>query len=119
MKHRLRVSRRPENECDKSGGAPKTEKPISLLEAIPLAAAQVGYDGRGEGGLVGYLERIARTEPKLFMKLLLRLSVDTIIDGTEEDSGQICTIKELEERLRKKGLPLPIWDKPIDDDDAQ
>src|SRR6187455_633536 len=42
-------------------------------EAVLLAAEQVGEDGRGEGGLAGYLRNIAATEPKAYASLLGRV----------------------------------------------
>ena len=44
-----------------------------LKDAILLAAEQVGEDGRGKDGLVGYLRKIARTQPKTYAALLGRL----------------------------------------------
>lgn len=46
---------------------------LLLKEAILLAAAQVGRDGKGEGGLTGYLSSLAKTEPKAFSSLLGRV----------------------------------------------
>src|SRR5262245_41259933 len=44
-----------------------------LKEAALLAAEQVGENFKGKGGLVGYLRRIARTEPRAFTALLARI----------------------------------------------
>jgi hypothetical protein len=41
-----------------------------LKEAILLAAAQVGRDGRGKDGLTGYLRRVAITDIRAFAGLL-------------------------------------------------
>ncbi len=38
-----------------------------LKEAILLAAEQVGEDGRGKDGLLGYLKRVARRDTKSFV----------------------------------------------------
>src|SRR5262245_59202852 len=45
----------------------------ALKEAVLLAAEQVGENDRGRGGLVGYLRKIARTEPRAFAALLGRV----------------------------------------------
>lgn len=42
----------------------------ALKEAILLAAVQVGEDGAGDGGLVGYLRRVAKEDVKAFSSLL-------------------------------------------------
>lgn len=41
-----------------------------LKEAILLAAEEVGQDGAGAGGLVGYLRRLAASDPRAFAGLL-------------------------------------------------
>lgn len=42
----------------------------ALKEAILKAAEDVGEDGTGKGGTVGYLTSLAKTEPKAFAGLL-------------------------------------------------
>lgn len=42
----------------------------ALREAILTAAEQVGADGKGKGGTVGYLKLLAMTDPKAFSSLL-------------------------------------------------
>lgn len=44
-----------------------------LKEAILLAAEAVGKDGKGKGGLQGYLERVAQKDVKAFATLLGRV----------------------------------------------
>jgi hypothetical protein len=54
-------------------GRPKgvPNKTTTLLkEAILNAATDVGEDGEGKEGLVGYLRVLAKTEPKAFSSLL-------------------------------------------------
>jgi len=46
---------------------------VALKEAILLAAEQTGQDGKGKGGLTGYLVNLAKTEPKAFSSLLGRV----------------------------------------------
>lgn len=45
----------------------------NLKEAILLAAAEVGQDGNGAGGLTGYLRRVAAEDVKAFAALLGRV----------------------------------------------
>lgn len=42
----------------------------ALKEAILLAAENVGSDGKGKGGLTGYLEKLATEDAKAFSTLL-------------------------------------------------
>lgn len=44
-----------------------------LKQGIVGAAAEVGYDGKGEGGLQGYLKFLAEDYPKQFTSLLGRV----------------------------------------------
>lgn len=46
---------------------------ITLREAILLAAEDVGSDGAGQGGLRGYLRRVAAEDVKAFASLLGRV----------------------------------------------
>ena len=41
-----------------------------LKDAILLAAQQTGRDGKGAGGLVGYLRRVAESDVRAFSSLL-------------------------------------------------
>jgi hypothetical protein len=47
-----------------------TKRPAWINE-IMLAGERLGDDGQGRNGLVGYLYRIARTQPKLMGRLLI------------------------------------------------
>lgn len=58
----------------------------ALKEAILLAGEQVGEDGKGKDGLVGYLRKLAMSEPKSYAAILGKtLPLDTRLanpDGT-------------------------------------
>lgn len=57
-------------------GRPKGSKnktTTALKEAILEAAKLHGQDGRGEGGLVGYLKKVAEEDTKAFCALLGRV----------------------------------------------
>jgi hypothetical protein len=76
----------------------------SLLEAVLLAAEQVGEDNHGRDGLVGYLVRLARIEPIFFATLLARVPLHAIV-GEKESEPIIMEInvfdKELKDRRRE------------------
>ena len=63
------ASQRPSNRPEDDDAS---NKPNSLVDAILVAAASVGRDRRGKGGLAGYLRWLAKTEPKAFAQLLGR-----------------------------------------------
>jgi hypothetical protein len=57
----------------KEGREPDARISIHLAEAIVVAAVKVGSDGRGKGGLVGYLQMLAQRYPKNFARLLPKI----------------------------------------------
>ena len=74
----------------------------SLSEAVILAAQQVGEDNRGRDGLLGYLRRIARIEPKLFAG---RVPPGQII-GKEDRKVRYETYEEVREALLEEGINI-------------
>src|SRR5215469_6057368 len=73
----------PENGRGRTQGA-KNKGTSAFAVAFMLAAQQVGEDGRGRNGIVGYLSRIARTEPKLFFRLYIHVAMDQNWSDDEE-----------------------------------
>lgn len=58
---------------NKPGQKPPKGFTENLRQAAMRAAREVGFDGTGKDGLVGYLRRVARGDPRVFNQLLLRL----------------------------------------------
>jgi hypothetical protein len=80
-----------------------------LKEAILIAAEQVGENDRGRGGLVGYLRRIARNEPRAFAMLLQKViptQVSGRIDFDVALREEYTSVKEAREKLRQLGVPV-------------
>jgi hypothetical protein len=75
----------------------------SLSDAVILAAQQVGEDNRGRDGLVGFLRRLARTEPKLFAPLLGRVPPGQII-GKEDRKVRYESYEEVRAALLEEGI---------------
>jgi hypothetical protein len=74
---------------------------------LMLAAHQVGEDNRGRNGLVGYLCRIARTEPKLFFRLFIGVALNWIGRKADERPLQDWPYErpeEVFETLSESGL---------------
>ncbi len=70
-------------------GAPTNKlATLDIHHAILEAANRVGSDGRGTGGLVGYLESAARKHPKYFLSLIGRM-VSLDINESDESEGPI------------------------------
>ena len=59
------------HEGRKPGSTTKITK--DLKEGITEAATNIGRDGHGEGGLIGYLEDLALNHKKAFTSLLVKL----------------------------------------------
>lgn len=73
----------------KTGGRTKgtpNKTTAVLKDAILKAAELVGEDGQGKGKTVGYLKRLAQTEPKAFAGLLGRVLPLQVTGG---DGGPI------------------------------
>lgn len=60
-----------------------------LKEAILLAAEEVGQDGRGKGGLKGYLKRVALKDVKAFSTLLGKVLPMTV---TGPNDGPVALV---------------------------
>jgi hypothetical protein len=86
----------PTNPDPHKGQFPKGHKPIvrrrhgsqnkitrDLKNGIVYGAAKHGSDGKGKGGLWGYLAMAAREYPKEYLKLLARLLPYTISADTK------------------------------------
>jgi hypothetical protein len=79
---------------------------MDFAQVLMLAAHQVGEDNHGRNGLVGYLCRIARTEPKLFFRLFIAVALNWIGLKADERPPQDWpyeTPEELYEALRAIG----------------
>jgi hypothetical protein len=89
-----------------------------LKEAILLAAEQTGENLRGRHGLVGYLRRIARKEPKAFTALLgrvlpMQVNVQGEIDHTHEHRHYDSTA-DIRKALRERGITVDeIYERPM------
>jgi hypothetical protein len=92
--------------CGCTKGSPN-KTTVILKDAILSAAEQVGEDGKGRDGLVGYLRRIACTEPKSFAMLLGRLLLLQDTDQDDEPAEvRYQTVEEAQQALRELGIPV-------------
>ena len=80
-----------------------------VREAILMAAEMEGSDGKGEGGLVGYLREIARTEKKAMATLIGRVlplqiagSPDAPVQVLHLDPAQLEDLSQPELRLLER-----------------
>jgi hypothetical protein len=64
----------------------------TLKEAILLAAEQVGENGAGKDGLVGYLRTVAATDVKAFASLLGKV-LPMQVTGPDDADGMPGAIK--------------------------
>jgi transcriptional regulator of met regulon len=97
----------PENGPGRSQSA-KNKATSAFAVALMLAAQQVGEDDHGRNGLVGYLSRIARTEPKLFFTWFIRAAMDQSVSEDEELQADVPyrTVEEAEEALLELGIDV-------------
>src|SRR5262249_14889055 len=78
-----------------------------LKEAILGGAADCGEDGKGTGGLRGYLKRMAIEDTKT-MGMLLRaiLPADVKVEVTEQKTYQ--SLDEVKAKLAELGIPTDV-----------
>jgi hypothetical protein len=77
-----------------------------VKEAIINACNRHGQDGKGKGGLEGYLFRLARDEPKT-MAMLLRAVLPTQITVERVEPAEPYTsFEELQQQLAQLGFAL-------------
>jgi hypothetical protein len=75
-----------------------------VREAIVEAAALVGEDGDGRGGLVGYLKLLAVTEPRAMAALLGRILPLQV--NADVEVRETRTIEEVAAELERRGVPV-------------
>jgi hypothetical protein len=88
------------------------------LDAIIGAAEELGSDGKGAGGLQGYMKFLGRTDTKTF-GMLLRAAIPTQINATVEPQV-FRTEAEIVAEMRARGIPHQRFFPPqyADDDDV-
>jgi hypothetical protein len=93
------VKRTPPNagKGRKKGAVNKTT--AVLKDAILEAAKAVGHDGKGRGGLVGYLRRVASTDVKAFSSLLGKVLPMQVTGGDGAPLQLTITMSEREADL--------------------
>jgi hypothetical protein len=79
---------------------------VLLKQAIIDAAEQVGRDGRGKEGLVGYLKMLAVKEKAVYARLLEKVLPLQL--RVEDKTTPTLTAAEAVQRLEQRGLPVPI-----------
>jgi hypothetical protein len=103
---------KPRRRKDGGGRIGSTNKePRLLKDAIMLAAELEGSNGQGSGELVGFLRRVAREDPKGFMKLLGRaLPLQQVENPTSEVHEDVPykSIDEVCRELIRRGITKDV-----------
>jgi hypothetical protein len=76
-----------------------------LKEAILEAATLIGQDGRGKGGLTGYLMQLAVKEKAVYARLLEKVLPMQV--HLEDKTVKVYSAEEAAQKLRERGLPVP------------
>ncbi len=69
---KLLITEKGERRGGRKKGTPN-KVPRALKESILMAAERLGEDGRGKGGLVGYMCCVAKNQPRAFVRLVCRI----------------------------------------------
>jgi hypothetical protein len=78
---------------------------VEVKDAVVNAAINVGYDGKGEGGLIGYLQKQAKMEPRAFLSLLARCVPVNLVAKVDVEHA-VLTPEQVVAKLRERGLPI-------------
>ncbi len=102
--------RRMKHGGRKEGTLNKTTQLLSDL--VIEAAVKSGSDLKGKDGLIGYLMRVGRRNPKAFGSLLRALLPLRIDLQTEIDEEKRWTLEDFEAFYSQLRKPLPFWVRP-------
>lgn len=72
--------------------------------AVLEAADMVGRDGKGKDKMVGYLAWLARNEPQVFGRMLVKMMPTQL---EVRDTSTPLSPSEAADRLRERGIPVP------------
>jgi hypothetical protein len=103
---------------EKVGGRKKgtpNKTPRATKQLLLEVACQVGSDGNGKDGLVGYYKWLAKSHPKIFLTQLGRLLVlETRKSSLPGCANETPTAFECNETLRKQTTELLRGRPPLD-----
>ena len=85
----------------------KNKVPMMLRDAILVAARELGADGKGKDGLVGYLKKIARKNPVAYITLLRAVLPLTVrAEVNIDETVTYRSSQEVREELQRRGVPI-------------
>jgi hypothetical protein len=79
----------------------RVKRPKMLPEATLFVAELIGEDGKGKGGLAGFLTRMAKKNPQSFAALLSRVPPRTALATVPTQVPR--TVEEIRAELRRRG----------------
>jgi hypothetical protein len=93
---------------DRPKGKSQKKIPPTLIDAYLSAAENVGFDGRGKDGLVGYLTWLALNEPNLMSRALAKILPLEAAEKPEPAKREVyTTVEQVRARLRERGVLIP------------
>lgn len=120
-KHTFEVGNKPSRKAGRPPGS-LNKFTVEVKDAVVNAAMNRGFDGKGTGGLIGYLEWAARVEPRSFLSLLARCIPINLVSRLDVDVA-VLTPEQVVAKLRERGIdvervfqmPKVVEVKAIDD----
>jgi hypothetical protein len=81
-----------------------------VKEAIVAAANEVGRDGKGTGGMQGYMEFLAEEHPRTFGMLLLAVMRTQVTVERTEQPKEYETVEDVRRELEQHGITITMED---------
>jgi hypothetical protein len=79
--------------------------PTMLKDAILIAAKELGADGKGMNGLIGWLKKMARLYPEAYLQLVARVLPLQVQTTTEVSiTHKFRSEEEIKQDLARRGL---------------
>lgn len=100
----------PNRKGQRHGGRQKgtpNKVPNILKEAGVLAAEMAGYDGKGQGGVVGYLYRMSQRFPEAYLQFLGKLMPHQVVKAQFNFADiQTRSSEQVVSEMKRLGLPV-------------
>ena len=103
---KIRVVKKGERFGGRRKGSPHRKIPTIIREAALIACENVGRDGRGKDGLIGYFERIALVEPVAMVGLVGKILPYQVNATVASVDVRYRSSEEILAEMRARGIEV-------------